>query len=107
MGTPIQHFFTSTDYLLALPMIMLALFGMGVLIIDLMLPAEWKRANAWTALVGLGFSAVAVYKVQWRIGLPKRMGRADLSLALPGRWCWIVLRSTSSTYFLPGRRLPS
>ena len=64
MGTPIQHFFTSTDYLLALPMIMLALFGMGVLIIDLMLPAEWKRANAWTALVGLGFSAVAVYKVQ-------------------------------------------
>ena len=35
-------------------MIMLALFGMGVLIIDLLLPAEWKRANAWTALIGVG-----------------------------------------------------
>ena len=58
------HFFTSTDYLLALPMIMLAIFGMGVLIIDLTLPTEWKRANAWTALVGLGFSAAAVYKIQ-------------------------------------------
>ena len=29
-----------------------------------MLPAEWKRANAWTALVGLGFSAAAVCKIQ-------------------------------------------
>jgi len=45
-------------------MIMLAVFGMGILLIDLMLPKEWKRANAWTALIGLAFSAAAVAKIQ-------------------------------------------
>jgi NADH-quinone oxidoreductase subunit N len=60
----ITNFFTSTDYLLTLPMIMLALFAMGILMIDLMLPAEWKRINAWTALLGVAFSAAAVWKVQ-------------------------------------------
>ncbi len=43
---------------------MLAIFGMGILLIDLMLPQEWKRVNAWTALVGLAFSAAAVWKIQ-------------------------------------------
>ncbi|HYG98163.1 MAG TPA: NADH-quinone oxidoreductase subunit N [Terriglobales bacterium] len=64
MPTHIVNFFTSTDYTLALPMIMLAVFGLGILLIDLGLPKEWKRANAWTALIGLGFSAAAVLKVQ-------------------------------------------
>lgn len=45
-------------------MIMLALFGIGVLLIDLMLPAEWKRASAWMSLAGLAFSAKAVYNIQ-------------------------------------------
>jgi NADH-quinone oxidoreductase subunit N len=63
---PIQvtSFFTSTDYLLTLPLIMLAVFAMGIMLIDLLLPAEWKSANAWTALVGLGFAAAAVWKIQ-------------------------------------------
>lgn len=60
----VQQFFTSYDYLLSLPMIMLSLFGLGILIIDLFLPAQAKRANAWTALVGLVFSAAAVAKIQ-------------------------------------------
>ncbi len=64
MPTQITNFFTSTDYLLTLPMIMLAVFGMGILLIDLMLPREWKRLNAWTALLGLLFSASAVWKIQ-------------------------------------------
>ena len=55
-----SHYFTSTDYPLSLPMMLLALFGLGVLLIDLMLPAEWKRLNAVTALLGIGFSAVAL-----------------------------------------------
>jgi NADH-quinone oxidoreductase subunit N len=62
--TQITNFFTGTDYLLSLPMIMLAVFGLGILLIDLMLPKEWKQANAWTALIGLGFSAAAVHKIQ-------------------------------------------
>ena len=57
-------FFTGTDYALSLPMILLSLFGLGVLIIDLMLPAEWKRWNAITALIGLGFSTAAVMRIQ-------------------------------------------
>ena len=64
MPTTVINFFTSTDYLLTLPMIMLALFAMGILLIDLMLPPEWKRVNAWTALLGVAFSVSAVWKAQ-------------------------------------------
>ncbi len=58
------QFFTSADYLLSLPMILLALFGLGILLIDLMLPEEWKQINAWTAMIGLIFSALATGKIQ-------------------------------------------
>ena len=64
MPLTVTSFFTSTDYLLTLPMILLAVFAMGILLIDLMLPPEGKRANALMALVGVGFSAAAVWKVQ-------------------------------------------
>ena len=73
MPTIVSNFFTATDYLLTLPMIMLALFAFGILLIDLILPPEWKRVNAWTALIGLGFSAAAVWKIQhthFRTGQP-------------------------------------
>jgi len=60
--------FSSTDYLLALPVTLLALFALGILLIDLMLPAEQKWANAVTALIGLGFSARAVYNIQHWLG---------------------------------------
>src|SRR5437660_185823 len=58
-----MSFFSGTDYALSLPMILLSLFGLGVLIIDLMLPAEWKRWNAITALIGIFFSTAAVVRV--------------------------------------------
>lgn len=61
--SPFGQFFSSADYTLALPMVMLTLFGCGILIIDLLLPEEWKVANAWTAFLGLVFSAVAVYHI--------------------------------------------
>jgi len=57
-------YFSSTDYLLALPMLLLSLFALGILLIDLMLPAQWKQVNAFTALAGLAFSAAAVGKLQ-------------------------------------------
>lgn len=60
--------FSSTDYLLALPVTLLALFALGILLIDLMLPAQQKWANAVTALVGLCFSAKAVYNIQHWLG---------------------------------------
>ncbi len=62
--TNLSQFFTGTDYLLTLPMILLSLFALGILMIDLMLPREWKRLNAYTALVGIGFAAAALVKLQ-------------------------------------------
>jgi NADH-quinone oxidoreductase subunit N len=60
--------FTSTDYLLVLPMTLLTLFAIGILLIDLMLPQEQKWANAVTAFIGLVFSAKAVYNIQTWLG---------------------------------------
>ncbi len=63
--TSISQYFSSTDYLLALPMVMLTMFALGILMIDLFLPEEWKQVNAFTALLGLGFSAIAVGKLHY------------------------------------------
>ncbi len=63
MPAGVVQYFTKGDYLLALPMTLLTLFALGILVIDLMLPQEWKVANAWTALIGVGFSAAAVMKI--------------------------------------------
>jgi NADH-quinone oxidoreductase subunit N len=60
--------FTSQDYLLVLPMTLLTLFAIGTLLIDLMLEREQKWANAVTALIGLLFSAKAVYNIQQQLG---------------------------------------
>jgi len=60
--------FSTTDYLLALPITLLTLFALGILLIDLMLPKEQKWANAVTALIGIGFSARAVYNIQHWLG---------------------------------------
>ena len=57
--------FTSNDYLLSLPMLLLTLFALGILLIDLLLPKQWKQVNAIIALVGLAFSAAAVVKLHY------------------------------------------
>jgi NADH-quinone oxidoreductase subunit N len=56
--------FGLNDYLLALPITLLTLFALGILLIDLMLPAEDKWVNAVTAFVGVLFATKAVYNVQ-------------------------------------------
>ena len=63
MPLAISQWFTSGDYLLSLPMTLLTLFALGILIIDLILPQEWKSFNAWVAMIGLGFSAAAVIRI--------------------------------------------
>src|ERR1041384_3358378 len=57
-------FFTGADYALSLPIILLSLFGLGVLVIDLLLDDDWKQWNAVTALIGLGFAAASVIRLQ-------------------------------------------
>jgi NADH-quinone oxidoreductase subunit N len=56
--------FNGNDYVLALPITLLALFAIGILLIDLLIPAEEKWVNAVTALVGVLFAAKGVYNVQ-------------------------------------------
>jgi NADH-quinone oxidoreductase subunit N len=56
--------FTSTDYLLALPITLLTLFALGILLIDLMIPPETKWINAVTALIGVLFATAGVVKIQ-------------------------------------------
>src|SRR3989475_10413676 len=53
---------------MALPIILLTLFALGILLIDLMLPAEWKWANAVAAFIGVMFSAAGVVKIQLALG---------------------------------------
>jgi NADH-quinone oxidoreductase subunit N len=67
-------YFSSTDYRLALPMILLALFALGILMIDLMLPKEWKPVNALVAMAGLAFSAAAVGKLQYAYRAAEQRG---------------------------------
>ena len=58
---------------MALPVILLTLFALGILLLDLLLPAQWKRVNALTALVGILFSAGRIVKIQLALnaaGLP-------------------------------------
>jgi NADH-quinone oxidoreductase subunit N len=56
--------FNVNDYIMALPMMLLALFAIGILLIDLMLPPENKWMNAVMALVGVAFAAGGVVKIQ-------------------------------------------
>jgi NADH-quinone oxidoreductase subunit N len=72
-STSLQYF-VRADYALALPMILLTLFALGILMIDLILPAEWKRVNAITALMGLAFSAAATVKIHLQFAAIARQG---------------------------------
>lgn len=58
------QYFTGTDYLLSLPVILLTLFALGILLIDLMVPPEWKWTNALTAFIGVLFAAAGLLRIQ-------------------------------------------
>ncbi len=68
MSGEIARLFTGADYVLALPIILLTLFALGILLIDLMVPAEWKWANAVIAFAGILFAAAGVVKIQMALG---------------------------------------
>jgi NADH-quinone oxidoreductase subunit N len=56
--------FLQNDYPLALPIVLLTLFALGILLIDLMIPPESKWLNAVTALIGVLFATAGVVKIQ-------------------------------------------
>src|SRR5271163_360086 len=70
------QYFTGTDYLLSLPIVMLAVFALGILLIDLMIPPEWKWTNAVTAFMGVLFSAAGVLKIQYSQFEAAKLGRS-------------------------------
>ncbi len=69
-----SFYFSSSDYLLSLPMLLLTLFGLGILMIDLVLPKQWKQVNAIIALIGIAFSTVAVGRLHYAYSLAERHG---------------------------------
>ena len=79
MPASVSQFFTGTDYLMSLPIILLTLFALSILLIDLILPAEWKWVNAATAMAGLCFSAVGVYKIQHALAQAQVLGQNALA----------------------------
>ncbi len=54
--------FTTTDFFVLRPAILLCLFGCGILLIDFLVAARQKFFNAWVALAGLGFTAYSVWQ---------------------------------------------
>jgi NADH-quinone oxidoreductase subunit N len=60
-----SQYFSGMDYLIMLPMVELTIFALGILLIDLMVPKQWKRVNAVAALVGVAFAAVSVLRMQF------------------------------------------
>ncbi|MGD0758714.1 MAG: NADH-quinone oxidoreductase subunit N [Candidatus Sulfotelmatobacter sp.] len=69
--------FTLSDHLAALPVVMLALFALGILLTDLWLSAEEKWMNPVVAMMGVLFATASVYNVQsWmhKNGIPAVVG---------------------------------
>ncbi len=72
--TTIAPYFSRADYALALPMVLLTVFALGVLMLDLFLPNDWKRLNPITALIGLALSAAAVGKLHYAYHVAEAKG---------------------------------
>jgi NADH-quinone oxidoreductase subunit N len=58
---------SAVEYRLMLPMVELTIFALGILMIDLMVPREWKWINAVGAFAGVLFAAVCVAQIQWML----------------------------------------
>ena len=56
--------FTAADYRLGAPLIVLTLFSLGILCLDLFLPARHKHYCSIPALLGLGVAAYGTWKIQ-------------------------------------------
>ena len=60
----LTEYFSAVDFLVLKPVILLALFAMGVLLTDLLLEPPYKYFNAITALVGVAFAALQMWMIQ-------------------------------------------
>ena len=60
----LSEYFSAVDFLVLKPVILVTLFGIGVMMTDLFLDEQHKYLNAVTALVGLGFAAAQMWIIQ-------------------------------------------
>ncbi len=60
----LSEYFSPVDFLVLKPVILLALFGVGVMLTDLLLEEGQRYLSALTALVGIGFAAVQMWLIQ-------------------------------------------
>jgi NADH-quinone oxidoreductase subunit N len=59
-----SEFFQPNDLASILPQLQLTVFACGILLMDFLLDARLKYMNAATALLGIGFSAFAVFRLR-------------------------------------------
>jgi len=60
----LSEYFSAVDFLVLKPVILLTLFGIGVMLTDLLLEEGQRYLSAMTALVGIGFAAVQMWLIQ-------------------------------------------
>jgi NADH-quinone oxidoreductase subunit N len=72
--------FNANDYLLVLPITLLTVFALGILLIDLMLPAEEKWVNALLAFVGVLFAVRGVWTIQHWMQLNRSVSAGSLGM---------------------------
>jgi len=110
----LSEYFSAVDFLVLKPIILLALFGAGVLLTDLLLEENQKYVNAITALVGLAFAAYSLGP--WPGGIQYQMALAGVSEIEAFRgavildsfaiyFIWIFLISTAIAILLSIRYL--
>jgi NADH-quinone oxidoreductase subunit N len=66
--------FTANDYIMVLPVMLLAMFAIGILLIDLLLSTEEKWVNPLLAFTGVLFSAFGVYRIEGSMDASKSVG---------------------------------
>jgi NADH-quinone oxidoreductase subunit N len=74
--------FSWTDYLLALPMIVLTLFALSILLFDLWLTAEQKWLNPALAFAGVMFATAGVVKIQLWMNANNALGSLGMMRTL-------------------------
>ncbi len=59
-----NEFFQKSDYLMIIPQLELALFGLFILLTDFLVPPEQKRRQAWISLTGVAVAGYALWRMR-------------------------------------------
>lgn len=104
----LQQIVSKGDIATVMPMIMLTLFACGILVIDLLLKANDKRLNAFTAMAGLAASGYALAQLQlvmMKNGLPALVAFKGMVVLSPRAmfFSWLFLVGAAITVLVSVR----